>query len=104
MKSLEQLTNEKLAIDNDADKRKYELECEFAKERQNYFIGDIIKTAQGAFLIDRIECRCHYSDIPRSEYSGLVLTKSLKPRKDKTRACADDLNANNPVTLISRSK
>ena len=77
--------NLKLINDGAESKRKH-LNCIFAISNKTLEVGDFAEDRNGHILIEKIRVGKRFnSDIPECIYYGPMLTKEMKPRKDKVK-------------------
>lgn len=104
MKTLEDLKQELQDIDIEYERNKNRLIKEYSESTQRYSIGDILSNNNTTLIVNKVEnCRGWLFLNPHIIYSGVELTKKMKPRKSGAIGCiSDDNNPNNPVELIKK--
>ena len=87
MSKLKDLKEKLSAIDNEAVKNKNNLMFNYAMSESRFNGGDTLQSEGRTIIVDRILWGKHkasgFGDFyPHAVYTGKLLTKSLKPRKD----------------------
>jgi len=83
--TFEELLIKKIAIKSRHSKELMELDYEFAISNNNVKLGDIIESAGFRIQVDSIGTFTSLDSTPKCRYSGFMITKEGKQRKDQRR-------------------